>query len=86
MQKFNVMVFERKRDGAGGRVIEHKGRMVPEDSIPTKLPSFVVTAADHDVARRAAREKLNADDRTVVGISFSAESPNTLLVYVFPKG
>lgn len=86
MQKFNVMVFERKRDTSGGRLVEHNGKKVPEDSIPKKLPSFVVNAEGHDFARRAVRQKLERDGRTVTGISFSGEAENGIVAYVFEKG
>lgn len=86
MQKFNVMVFERKRDTSGGRLVEHNGKKVPEDSIPKKLPSFAVNAVNHDAAKRAARQKLERDGRTVVGISFSGEVDNGIVVYVYEKG
>lgn len=86
MQKFKVMVFERKRDPSGGRLIEHKGKQVPEDSVPKTLPSFEITAVGHDTAKKAARQKLERDGRTVSGVSFSADVPNGIVVYVFEKG
>lgn len=86
MQKYKVMVFERKRDPNGGRLIEHRGKQVPEDSIPKALPSFDLTAVSQDIAKKAARQKLERDGRTVSGISFSADVPNGLVVYVFEKG
>lgn len=86
MQRFKVMVLERKRDTSGGRMVEHAGRRVPEDSIPKPLPSFDVTAEDGDIAKRAVREKLQRENRVVSGISFSADVPNGLVAYVFEKG
>lgn len=86
MQRFKIMVFERKRDTSGGRMVDHGGRRVPEDSIPKALPSFDLTAENGDIAKRGAKEKLQRDGRVVSGVSFSADVPNGLVVYVFEKG
>ena len=86
MQKFSVMVFERKRDTSGGRMVAHQGRQVPEHSIPKKLPSLSVTVSDADTAKRAASEHLERQGYQVAGVSFSAEAPGCLVAYVFEKG
>lgn len=86
MQRFKIMVLERKRDTSGGRMVERNGKRVPEDSIPKSLQSFELTAESGDVAKSAVREKLQRDGRTVTGISFSADVPNGLVAYVFEKG
>lgn len=84
--RWTVSMFERKRNpDMQSRKRKVGGRFIPEDAIPRALGEFGVTANGVDDARRQAANRVKQTGRALVGMSVSAETRNTLIVYVFNK-
>jgi len=86
MKKFDVHVFECKRDpDMKSERVRVGARLVPKDTIPKLIHKIAVKAIGHDQALRAVRDRLKSLGLVVRGLNFSAEHKRLIVAYVFER-
>ncbi len=87
-RRWDVQMFERKRTpDLKSELVEvpKLRRKVPKDTIPRPLPTVLVYARKRDEALAEAKRELRKRGHEVASLSFSAETANRLVAYVFEK-